>query len=392
MMTPDFYRYPWKALCEARLDADAFVTVRWADGLSLRCYSLWLAENSLGLGLEPKTREAMIDPADLPAPGALRSASVGPEGELATEWELAGSVIQTSVHPGWLRHVAEGRHQPRAYLPEQQPWTSSTFAVPPTVDATAILTDDEVLHKWLSLMATWGLARLVNTPADEDFLRVLMARIGPIRWSNFGEVFDVKADIDPNSTANTGLNLGQHTDLPTRETPPGFQFLHCVKNSVPGGFSRMTDGFAVVDELRTNDSTHYEALTTLRWVFFNRSPSDDHRWSGPLIDHVDDGYPLTMRAFYPVRGFPDMDADDVPRAYEAMRVFSAVAHDPRFQISTPFAPGDLVGFDNRRILHGRDAFEPGGGHRHLRGCYMDQDDLYSRLRVLARARADRAEA
>ena len=40
------------------------------------------------------------------------------------------------------------------------------------------------------------------------------------------------------SPANTGLNLGQHSDLPTRETPPAFQFLHCIANEVAGGWSR----------------------------------------------------------------------------------------------------------------------------------------------------------
>ena len=70
-----------------------------------------------------------------------------------------------------------------------------------------------------------------------------------------------------------------------------------------------------------------------------------------------------------------------------MRVFSQVAHDPRFMISSAFAPGDLVGFDNRRILHGRDAFDPGAGRRRLRGCYLDHDDLFSRLRVVRRLAA-----
>ena len=67
-----------------------------------------------------------------------------------------------------------------------------------------------------------------------------------------------------------------------------------------------------------------------------------------------------------------------------MRRFSALAHDPALQIRYPFEPGDLVAFDNRRVLHGRDAFDPGGGSRYLRGCYIDQDDVYSRLRVLSR--------
>ena len=384
-LTPDFYSYPWLPLQRATL-TDSFVTVQWSDGLSLTAYSLWLAENSLGMGLEPKTRESMIDPADLPDPSALRAAKVGSDGELELMWQVPDRAAhKTTVHPGWLRHVADQRHRPASYLPSPEMWTSATFTHPPSVDGCDILVDPDVLTLWLTLLSRYGLALLRNTPATPDFLLALAAEVGPVRSTNFGEVFDVKADIDPTSTANTGLNLGQHTDLPTRETPPGFQFLHCIANTVAGGRSRMTDGFAVVAELRERFPIDYEALTTLRWVFFNRSRTEDHRWSGPVIDHVDDGYPLTIRAFYPVRGFPDMAPEDVPRASAAMRRFSSVAHDPRFQVSTPFVPGDLVGFDNRRILHGRDAFEPGGGERHLRGCYIDQDDVYSRLRVLTRA-------
>ncbi len=78
-----------------------------------------------------------------------------------------------------------------------------------------------------------------------------------------------------------------------------------------------------------------------------------------------------------------MAPSDIPRAYESLRVFAEMARDPRFQLTYPFRPGDLVGFDNRRILHGRDSFES-GGTRHLRGCYADHDDLFSRLRVLRR--------
>jgi gamma-butyrobetaine dioxygenase len=81
-----------------------------------------------------------------------------------------------------------------------------------------------------------------------------------------------------------------------------------------------------------------------------------------------------------------MDAADVPRGYEAMRVFSAVAHHPDLMLSNRLEPGDLVGFDNRRVLHGRDAFDPGAGRRVLRGCYIDRDDVLSRLRVLRRDR------
>jgi gamma-butyrobetaine dioxygenase len=382
-LTPDFYDYEWAALTSARL-ANGTVTVAWADGATLDCYSLWLAENAHGLGVEPKSREGTIDPADLPRPTDLVAATVGPDGALELSWNGG---LAARVHPGWLRHVADRAHLPASFLPARETWTARDLPEPPTVDGSRVLDDRDVLTEWLTLLVRFGLARLTGTPADVDYLAELAARIGPIRDSNFGAVWSVQAKVEPESTAYTGLNLGQHTDLPTRETPPGFQFLHCVENSCSGGWSRMTDGLAVAAELAANHPDEYEALTTLRWVFFNRSVDDDHRWSGPIIDHGGPGQPLTLRAFYPVRAFADLAPADVPRAYVALRRFSEVAHDPRFQVRYPFRVGDLVGFDNRVVLHGRDAFDPVSGARHLRGCYIDHDDVFSRLRVLRRRRA-----
>ncbi|KCV69103.1 hypothetical protein H696_04519 [Fonticula alba] len=36
--------------------------------------------------------------------------------------------------------------------------------------------------------------------------------------------------------------------------------------------------------------------------------------------------------------------------------------------------GDLIVFDNRRVLHARTAFESATGERHLRGSYLRLDD------------------
>ena len=149
----------------------------------------------------------------------------------------------------------------------------------------------------------------------------------------------------------------------------------------------MTDGLAVVAELAAAHPEEYDALCTLQWTFANRAKDGDHRWVGPVIDHGRPGAPLTMRAFYPVRLAPHMAPTDVARAYAAMKVFSQVAHDPRFMMRNRFEPGDIIGFDNRRLLHGRDEFDAGAGTRVLVGCYIDRDDVLSRLRVLHRHRA-----
>ena len=79
-----------------------------------------------------------------------------------------------------------------------------------------------------------------------------------------------------------------------------------------------------------------------------------------------------------------MEDADIPRAYRALRLFTAHCRSDRFLCKTPFSAGDLVLFDNRRMLHGRDSFDPQSGIRRLEGCYLDRDELLSRLRVLAR--------
>lgn len=389
--TPDFYDYPWSPLAFVGVE-ERFVRLTWSDGVELLAFDSWLLENAVGFGFDLATREHLLDPATLDGGTTIAAASRHSDGALGIEFSPSGLVAR--YHPGWLRHVAEGNHRPHSWLPAPRAWTGATFDEPPTHDGAAVL-DDVVFGRWLDDLVRYGIARLRGCPTDPDFNLHLASRIGAVRDTNFGPIWDVKADVemagraDTNSTANTNLRLGPHTDLPTRETPPGFQFLHCVENDAGGGRSTMADGAAIVEALQVEHPDHYEALCTLHWVFFNRGPGIDHRWSGPFIDHGVVGSPLTVRAFYPVRAFPDMAPEDQPRAYAAMRCFSQMAASERFQIAYAFVPGDLVGFDNRRILHGREAFES-GGRRHLRGIYIDHDEVRSTARVMSRRLAANA--
>ncbi len=387
--TPDFYDYPWFPPASATVEG-RFVRVTWEDGVDLLALDLWLLENTVGSGFDLATREHLLDPATLDQEMIVVAVKINTEGALVVTFSPDG--LEAKYHPGWLRHVADGDYRADSWLPVPMSWTATTLHEPPTHDGSVVLDDDVVFGRWLEDLLRFGISRLRGCPTDTNFNLQLASRIGAVRDTNFGPIWDVKADVsmaghaDTNSTANTNLRLGPHTDLPTRETPPGFQFLHCVENEAGGGNSTMADGAAIVDALAAEHPEHYEALCTLKWVFFNRGPGIDHRWSGPFIDHGVDGSPLTLRAFYPVRAFPDMAPNDQPRAYAAMRCFSQMAASTRFQIDYALVPGDLVGFDNRRILHGRDAFET-GGRRHLRGIYIDHDEIKSTSRVLSRQRA-----
>ena len=78
-------------------------------------------------------------------------------------------------------------------------------------------------------------------------------------------------------------------------------------------------------------------------------------------------------------------AERVGPICRALRAFAAVVRDPALECHYRLNPGELLIFDNRRVLHGRAAFDPSTGRRHLQGCYVDRDQLLSRIRVLERS-------
>ena len=74
----------------------------------------------------------------------------------------------------------------------------------------------------------------------------------------------------------------------------------------------------------------------------------------------------------------------------AYRVLFEMTYRTDLQLRFRFEPGDLIAFDNRRVLHARSEFTDVGGRRHLRGCYTERDELYSRLRMLERSMREKA--
>ncbi|SJM32767.1 TauD/TfdA family dioxygenase [Mesorhizobium delmotii] len=88
-------------------------------------------------------------------------------------------------------------------------------------------------------------------------------------------------------------------------------------------------------------------------------------------------------------GFGSPKADRTVRAPRAQgREYFVIQlqQHPRtlYQKSTALKAGEMAVFDNRRVLHGRQSFNPNTGLRHLRRCYVDRGEFQSRIRVLSR--------
>jgi gamma-butyrobetaine dioxygenase len=50
--------------------------------------------------------------------------------------------------------------------------------------------------------------------------------------------------------------------------------------------------------------------------------------------------------------------------------------------------GEMLVFNNQRLMHGKMAFDPASSKCHIRSCHVDLDEFYSRLRILYAQRQD----
>jgi len=383
--TPDFDSYPCNLQITELDFTPSAITLTWSDGLISRYHACWLADNDAGPNVtNGMTREREIDFDDLPKLIEISQASLA-AGDGALEITWASDIPDSRYIAGWLR-AHDYSNTPRLDDGQQAIliWDTSDLSEPPSTDGSNILEDDTALESWLSDLAQYGLARLRNVATDDGMVADVVRRIGPIRDSNFGFTYDVKIKSDPDSNAYTSMALDSHTDLATREYQPGLQFLHCLRNSTQGGAGTMVDGFRVAEAIRHDDPEIFNILSTWKWTFINRAKDTDYRWATPLIVLDESGQFSEMRMTSFLRGPLAMPFDQVEAAYAAYRHLVIEIAKPQYRMSFDYRPGDLIAYDNRRILHGREAFTATVGERWLQGCYSERDELRSRLRILAR--------
>jgi gamma-butyrobetaine dioxygenase len=382
--TPDFDIYPEAPGVDRAVNDERWVEVGWADGSSARFHHVWLRDNcACNECVHPITKEQTYELVSAPEVNPPRSATVSGDGELVVVWSVDGH--RSRYHPGWLLgHRYDGG--PPGTEDERTVWDASTSGVPPTFDGPDVLGDDDALLQWLVALRAFGVTMLRGVPPQPDVVGQVAARVGIVRETNFGLLWDVRSEPDPITNANTPLALPPHVDLATREYQPGLQFLHCIENSAAGGMGVYLDGFRVAEILRDDHPDDYAMLTSVPWQWANRSKVSDYRWASTPIVADSSGQVVEVRVGNWLRAPLAAPFDVVEAAYAAYRRLFELTYRDDLAIRISFTAGDLLAFDNRRILHGRDGYTSGGGGRWLRGCYSERDELSSRIRILERAR------
>ena len=379
----DFRTYPLiSALGGVQGLADR-VVIEWADGRVSPFHHVWLRDNCpCDQCVYSVTREQVFESVDAAEDLRPLATRIDSDGCLRIDWQ-DGHLSR--FYPGWLRPHAyddESRAERLASKPQPHLWHSDLQL--PVFDYTALMNDNAALLQWLLAVRDIGLTQVRGVPTEPGSLKLIAQRISFIRESNFGVLFNVQSKADADSNAYTAFNLPLHTDLPTRELQPGLQFLHCLVNDAEGGESIFVDGFAIADALRLEDPQLFEALCEIPVEFRNKDRHSDYRCLAPIIAVDALGRVAEIRMANFLRGAFDTSVAQMPLLYRAYRRFIAMTREPRFRLMQRLKPGELWCFDNRRTLHARNAFDPATGARHFQGCYVDRDELLSRVLVLQR--------
>ena len=297
------------------------------------------------------------------------------------------------VHVVWL---PEGHHSVYSFedlnpsdttRPSPVLWDAGSARLP-VAEHPAISADDPQARRdrlrWLTGVEAMGCGLLHGVPTVDGEVARVAELFGHVRETNYGRWFDVRSVVDPTNLADSSLGLAAHTDNPYRDPVPTMQLLHCLESTAVGGENFLVDGWRIAEEVRAADPTGFDLLASRGVMFRYTDATADLSTTATIIDLDPDGVVRGVRFNPRSMQQPSMPSDVLGPWYDAYLLFARLLAEPRFQIRFRLDPGDLFIVDNRRVLHGRTAFEPTSGTRHLQGCYADIDGLKSTIAVLAR--------
>ena len=356
-----------------------YLLLVWSDGRRDLLQAIWLRDNCRC----PRCRHAgsgqrLFDVDALPEAPRLARVGKGPDGALVVEFSGDGHASRFTSD--WLRRSTPAQ---RTVDTRQQTWDASLQDALPWHDHARVCAEPLALRDWLAAVERYGFALLRGVACDSGMVERIAGLFGFVRETNYGRHFDVRSRTDPINLAYTGLGLSVHTDNPYRDPAPTLQLLHCLRNEVDGGATLLVDGFHCATLLAERIPHAFALLTRHRVPFRFESADTVLEARAALIEMDDRGRLRTVR--YNNRSVEAFDApsEALPGFYRAYRAFTRLLFDRAHAVRFRLAPGDLLLLDNRRVLHGREAFD-GAGERWLQGCYAEADALGSRLAVLRR--------
>lgn len=349
-----------------------------ADSRDIFLHPLWLRERIIGDNAQdPINQQRLYETSDLPVNLSVKDAALKDTDNIEVSFSN-GEKTRLSL-PGILKEIGWAEDLEAPPVPES--WTT-TLKTHDGVDWND-LDDPAKLKNMLEDFLRHGFCIMQNTPVHRNALLELAGRFGYVRDTHWGKIFNVEIKPDATDLAYTDRPLSSHTDNPYRKPVPGLQFLHCLENEVPGGFSTLVDGIAITERLAAEAPEQAAILEQVNVRYRYEGPAAILENWGPMIERDHRGIVYRVRMSSKLDYVPALDKETLDLFYAARKRLHELSNDSEFRISFPFKQGTLLMMDNYRLLHGRTGFDGKDGARHLQGCYTDHDGVSSLYRMLA---------
>ncbi|XP_065341216.1 gamma-butyrobetaine dioxygenase-like [Cloeon dipterum] len=392
---PQQPQVPKAAVSRARLARHLELT--WRQGSASHFPLTWLRDNcQCPHCYHPESKSRTVDWATCDVTIKPKDVQVSDDGKtvivdwldahssrFSAEW-LHERRFEEDARKKWLSTYKQKKHIWGSAQEENFPRKRFNFS--------AVMSTDGDLLQWLLELEMRGVAILEGADGDENTVRKLAERVAFIRRTHYGEEFNVKSKSDPSNVAYTEQALQLHTDLPYYEYKPGVNMLHClVQAQGEGGENQLVDSLRVAMQLKQNNPEAYKALTTVPVDWSDRGEEDGRPFQSlhraPVICEDAEGNVVRVNYSQPQRdSYFSVPLEQVDGWYVALKEFTRLALSDDNCVQYKTKPGEILSFDNLRILHGRSSYSPAVNQiyeRHIVGAYLDWDEIRSRIRVLS---------
>lgn len=365
----------------------------WNDGHRSTFHYLWLRDNCYcPVCGDPKHGEKRFRIVDVPLDIEPLLVSWDSGNELEIIWKPDS---HKSIYDArWLRQhcysATEREHrQHRPIL-----WDKNIVTTLPRVDYKDVQSDDKSRLQLLEKLRDYGICFVRNVATHQGALEAFAQSFGPLLETNYGRMFEIIVDPDESqkSVANSQIALIPHTDDAYQYAPPGIIFFHClIARADGGGQSTFVDGFQIAEVLRQEDEEAFKLLCRYDVPFQKYYCDELRRTRGECIDMQFRSPVFCLDSGGHLKGvrisnlFPaplDLPEEIIEPFYAAYRKLMQLYTDQKYYLKHGLQSGELVMFDNHRVLHGRTAIGPNNQRRHLRYCSVDRDYFQSWQRLL----------
>ncbi len=129
----------------------------------------------------------------------------------------------------------------------------------------------------------------------------------------------------------------------------------------------------------------FKVLTKTKATYHKQGKDHHMHHRRPIIELDENAKVRTISYSPPFEGPLEASAKQSEPYFRAFSTFTKIINRSQLRVDHRLKPGDLISFNNRRVLHAREAFASTkeNGERHLQGTYIDTEIFESKYRALA---------